>query len=83
MSNMDYKKELEDIIDIVITEKGSDIHLSVNSHPIIRVDGSLIQLTKKPVLKYSLKGVPGSRKYEGAAAQYFKKKQRRSQKGEH
>lgn len=50
MASIDYKKELVDLIDIVVTEKGSDIHLSVNSHPIIRVDGSLIQLTKKPVL---------------------------------
>ncbi len=47
---VDYKRELDDIIDIVTTEKGSDIHLSVGSHPIIRVDGSLIPLTKKPVL---------------------------------
>ncbi len=50
MASVDYKKELEDIIDIVISERGSDIHLSVGSHPIIRVDGSLIPLAKKPVL---------------------------------
>jgi twitching motility protein PilT len=50
MASVDYKRELEDIIDIVISEKGSDIHLSVGSHPIIRVDGSLVPLTKKPVL---------------------------------
>ncbi len=50
MATVDYKRELEDIIDIVTNEKGSDIHLSVGSHPIIRVDGSLIPLVKKPVL---------------------------------
>lgn len=50
MASVDYKRELDDIIDIVIGEKGSDIHLSVGSHPIIRVDGSLIPLVKKPVL---------------------------------
>ncbi len=50
MASVDYKRELDDLIDIVTTEKGSDIHLSVGSHPIIRVDGSLIPLTKKPVL---------------------------------
>ncbi len=50
MSSVDYKRELEDLIDIVTTEKGSDIHLSVGSHPIIRVDGSLIPLAKKPIL---------------------------------
>ena len=50
MSSVDYKKELNDLIDIVIDEQGSDLHFSVGSHPMIRVDGSLIPLTKKPVL---------------------------------
>lgn len=50
MASVDHKRELNDIIDIVISEKGSDIHLSVGSHPIIRVDGALIPLVKKPVL---------------------------------
>ncbi|MCF7815730.1 MAG: PilT/PilU family type 4a pilus ATPase [Candidatus Pacebacteria bacterium] len=50
MSTVDYKRELEDLIDIVATEKGSDIHLSVGGHPVIRVDGSLIHLEKKPIL---------------------------------
>lgn len=50
MASVDYKKELDDLIDIVSNEKGSDIHLAVGSHPIIRVDGSLISLIKKPIL---------------------------------
>lgn len=50
MAGVDYKRELEDIIDIVMSENGSDIHLSTGSHPIIRVAGSLIPLVKKPVL---------------------------------
>lgn len=50
MASVDYKRELEDLIDIVITENGSDIHLSVGAHPIIRVAGSLIPLIKKPIL---------------------------------
>ncbi|MEZ4200291.1 MAG: type IV pilus twitching motility protein PilT [Candidatus Paceibacterota bacterium] len=50
MSRVDYKKELADIVDIVVSEKGSDIHFSVGSHPIVRVAGSLIPLVKKPVL---------------------------------
>lgn len=50
MASVDYKRELEDLIDIVISEDGSDIHLSVGSHPIIRVSGSLIPLIKKPIL---------------------------------
>ena len=50
MATVDYKRELEDLIDIVITENGSDIHLSLGSHPIIRVAGALIPLVKKPIL---------------------------------
>jgi twitching motility protein PilT len=50
MASVDYKKELHELIDILITEGGSDIHLSVNSHPVIRVSGSLLPLNKKPVL---------------------------------
>lgn len=48
---MDYKKELEDIILTVIREGGSDIHLSADRHPTIRVAGSLIPLVKKDTLK--------------------------------
>lgn len=50
MASVDYRRELADLIDIVSGEGGSDIHLAVNSHPIIRVDGSLIPLVKKPIL---------------------------------
>lgn len=50
MSAIDYKGELDELIDIVSSEGGSDIHLSVGSHPMIRVSGSLIPLLKKPIL---------------------------------
>lgn len=50
MSSVDYKKELDDLIDIVVSEKGSDIHLKVGMNPTIRVTSSLIPLLKKPVL---------------------------------
>ncbi len=50
MAGVDYKRELEDLIDIIVSENGSDIHLATGSHPIIRVAGSLIPLVKKPVL---------------------------------
>jgi len=50
MAHVDYKKELAALIDIVAAENGSDIHLSVGVPPTIRVAGSLIPLTKKPVL---------------------------------
>lgn len=47
---LDYKKELEDVILSVIREGGSDIHLSTNHHPTIRVSGNLVPLIKKTVL---------------------------------
>ena len=50
MATVDYKKELNDLIEIIITENGSDIHLSVGQHPMVRVSGSLIPLVKKPIL---------------------------------
>jgi len=50
MASVNYKKELEDLVDIVVSERGSDIHFSVGSHPMIRVAGSLLPLVKKPVL---------------------------------
>lgn len=50
MATVDYKREIEELIDIVIGEGGSDLHLSVGSHPMIRVAGSLIPLLKKPIL---------------------------------
>jgi twitching motility protein PilT len=48
--SVDYKKELNALIDLVIEEQASDIHLSVGTHPLIRVSGTLIPLLKKPVL---------------------------------
>ena len=50
MAKIDYTKELKDLMEIVISEDGSDLHLSVGSHPMIRITGSLIPLVKKPVL---------------------------------
>lgn len=50
MASVDYKRELADLIEVVISENGSDIHFSVGMHPMVRVSGSLIPLVKKPVL---------------------------------
>lgn len=47
---VDYKKELQLLIDLLLSEKASDIHFSVDSHPLIRVSGTLVPLVKKPVL---------------------------------
>ena len=50
MTTIDYKKELDAIIDFILNEQASDLHLSVDSHPLIRVSGTLIPLLKKPIL---------------------------------
>jgi twitching motility protein PilT len=47
---MDYKRELDELIAMVIREGGSDVHLYEGSHPIIRVSGAIIPLLKKPKL---------------------------------
>ncbi|MEK7152216.1 MAG: PilT/PilU family type 4a pilus ATPase [Patescibacteria group bacterium] len=47
---LDHKKELEDLIHTVVSEGGSDLHISEGRHPAIRVNGDLIPLLKKAVL---------------------------------
>jgi len=47
---IDYTKELEELIEYVIREGGSDLHISEGRPPTIRVSGSLIPLVKKPKL---------------------------------
>ena len=39
-----------ELLDIVVNEGGSDLHISVGSTPIIRVSGSLVPLLQHPVL---------------------------------
>jgi len=48
--SVDYKRELQALIDLLINEKASDMHFAVDSHPLIRVSGTLIPLVKKPIL---------------------------------
>lgn len=47
---VDYKRELNTLIELILQEKASDLHLSVGAHPLIRVSGTLIPLLKKPVM---------------------------------
>ncbi len=44
---MDYAKELEELIQTVIREGGSDLHISTGRYPAIRVSGALIFLVKR------------------------------------
>lgn len=42
--------DIKALLDTVISEGGSDLHLSAGSHPIIRVSGSLVPLMQYPEL---------------------------------
>ena len=47
---MDYQKTLEELINTVIRENGSDLQLGADRRPAIRVAGELIFLVKYPVM---------------------------------
>lgn len=47
---MDYKKSFEDLLDILIREEGSDLHISAGRFPAVRVNGELIFLLNHPAL---------------------------------
>ena len=55
---MDYKKEISELIDYMLDQDASDLHLSEDREPIIRVAGQLIPLVKKkPLSRVDLKGI--------------------------
>lgn len=47
---MNYSEELQELIELVVREGGSDLHFSEGYPPTIRVNGTLIPLLKKPKL---------------------------------
>lgn len=47
---VDYKKELNILIQTLITEQGSDLHFGFGNHPVVRISSSLIPLVRKPIL---------------------------------
>lgn len=47
---MEYTSQIKKLIDILMKEGGSDLHLSAGNHPTIRVSGSLTPLSKEPSL---------------------------------
>ncbi|MBU4480084.1 PilT/PilU family type 4a pilus ATPase [Patescibacteria group bacterium] len=47
---MDHNKKIDDLIDYVNKEGGSDLHLAEGRHPIIRVSGNLTTLSKENIL---------------------------------
>lgn len=57
---MDYKKEIDELVNLILKEGASDLHLSVGRNPIIRVAGNLIPLVKKSTITESdMKGYLG------------------------
>lgn len=48
--SVDYKKEFQNLTDSLLQEQGSDLHLVTGSNPMLRVNGSLVRLTDKPIL---------------------------------
>ena len=47
---MEYKNEIEQLVDAVLKENASDLHLSEGRNPVIRVSGNLSPLIKMPIL---------------------------------
>lgn len=47
---MEYASFIKELIEIIVRENGSDLHLSEGRHPTIRVVGELIPLTSMPEL---------------------------------
>lgn len=46
----DLKQDLEYVLSKALGEGASDLHLSVGRYPTLRIDGSLVPLTKEPVI---------------------------------
>lgn len=58
MDEQNYKKKLDSLIEIVIREGGSDLHIADNRHPAVRISGELISLVKQePVTKEEVTGI--------------------------
>lgn len=47
---MDYRKEIDELVDLILKEEASDLHLSPGRVPVIRVSGSLIPLVKRALI---------------------------------
>lgn len=47
---MDYKKEIDALLDLVVSQGATDLHLSVGRPPVLRVNGNLVLLTDKEIV---------------------------------
>jgi twitching motility protein PilT len=48
---MDYAKDIDSLVELVVKEGASDLHMSEGRHPYIRLNGSLVPLLKHPKLE--------------------------------
>jgi len=46
---LNYKKEIEELVALVVSKNASDLHISAFRHPIVRVSGQLTPLINRPV----------------------------------
>ncbi|MES2470900.1 MAG: PilT/PilU family type 4a pilus ATPase [Patescibacteria group bacterium] len=55
---MDHPKELRELVDLVLKEGASDLHIAEGRYPLIRVSGQLLPLIKRPVMSHDdMKGI--------------------------
>lgn len=53
----EYKKDLEQLVSLVLKEGASDLHLSEGRNPIVRISGQLLPLVRQPIIsKEAIKG---------------------------
>ena len=46
----DYATRLDDLLESIIKEGASDLHLSVDRHPTVRISGTLLPMVNQEVL---------------------------------
>ncbi len=47
---MSTQVRIEDLLEIVVSEGGSDLHITAGQHPTVRIDGTLVSISHQPVL---------------------------------
>lgn len=45
------RKQLEELLDLAVEKGATDVHISANQPPILRLDGNLIRLPDRPIFK--------------------------------
>src|SRR3989344_188884 len=73
---MDYSNQLKKLLDRTIDEKSSDLLISVNCYPAIRITGKLVPLTdEKRITKEDAKGLAFSLLEEDKKDKFLKEKE--------